>query len=541
MSASTYAQHVSTKQTPQSEPILGSSQVKNSAGGYSFPVDDWTRLHRFLVLGSEGGSYYASERNLTRDNAQVVLRCADADPARTVNFIRDISVSGRAPKNDQAIFALAMLSAHPKAKQAALAAVSDVCRTSTHIFQFVECAEQFRGWGHALRRSVANFYLSKEPRDVAYQMVKYQQRNGWSHRDLLRLSHPKVPPDSAMGVAFDWVSGRDLMSHPHHDELEPIYAFESAKQAATAKEIVALIENHGLVRECIPTKFLNDPEVWDALLVKMPMMAMIRNLGKMSAVGLLKPMSAASQVVAERLRNQELISRSRIHPLSILMAASVYRNGKGLRGSLSWLTDRSILEALDDSFVAAFDGVEPTGKRHLIAVDVSDSMTWCHLAGTFLTPRDAAAALSLVTVRTEKLTHTVSFSCANGNWYRHQDDRLEDLGFDGRTSLDSAIKKVSTCRACGTDCALPMIHALKHKIEADVFVVLTDSETWAGNIHPVQALREYRDKMGIPSKLIVVGMVSNGFTIADPNDGGMMDVVGFDSSAPSVMADFTRA
>jgi hypothetical protein len=33
-------------------------------------------------------------------------------------------------------------------------------------------------------------------------------------------------------------------------------------------------------------------------------------------------------------------------------------------------------------------------------------------------------------------------------------------------------------------------------------------------------------------------MTSNGFTLADPNDRGMLDVVGFDTSVPAVVADF---
>jgi 60 kDa SS-A/Ro ribonucleoprotein len=90
----------------------------------------------------------------------------------------------------------------------------------------------------------------------------------------------------------------------------------------------------------------------------------------------------------------------------------------------------------------------------------------------------------------------------------------------------------------GTDCALPMLWALERGIPADAFVVYTDSETWAGTIHPAQALKAYRDQMGIAAKLIVVGMVSNGFTIADPNDAGMLDVVGFDTATPAVMSDF---
>ena len=45
-------------------PIPGAGQIANSAGGYAWAVDDWVRLDRFLVLGSEGGTYYIGERDL---------------------------------------------------------------------------------------------------------------------------------------------------------------------------------------------------------------------------------------------------------------------------------------------------------------------------------------------------------------------------------------------------------------------------------------------------------------------------------------------
>jgi 60 kDa SS-A/Ro ribonucleoprotein len=86
-----------------------------------------------------------------------------------------------------------------------------------------------------------------------------------------------------------------------------------------------------------------------------------------------------------------------------------------------------------------------------------------------------------------------------------------------------------------------MIWAEKQKVDVDAFVVYTDSETWAGSVHPAQALRAYRQARGIPAKLVVVGMLSNGFTIADPNDAGMLDVVGFDTATPPVISDFARA
>ena len=61
-----YAQHFNPSQTPQSEKA-DARQVPNSAGGFTFTVDCWKRLERFLILGAEGGSYYigASGENPT--------------------------------------------------------------------------------------------------------------------------------------------------------------------------------------------------------------------------------------------------------------------------------------------------------------------------------------------------------------------------------------------------------------------------------------------------------------------------------------------
>lgn len=68
--------------TPQTLPILGT--VPNAAGGHASALNDWARLDRFLILGSEDGSYYATEPVLTRDNAQSVQRAIQADGARAV-------------------------------------------------------------------------------------------------------------------------------------------------------------------------------------------------------------------------------------------------------------------------------------------------------------------------------------------------------------------------------------------------------------------------------------------------------------------------
>ena len=135
-----YTKFFSTKSTPQSEPISGSKQVPNSAGGFAWELDDWARLDRFLVLGSEGGTYYVGEHTLTKDNAVCVARCIAADGIRTIDRIVAISETGRAPKNDQAIFSLAMASklGDEATRRHAYAALPKVCRIGTHLMHFAE-------------------------------------------------------------------------------------------------------------------------------------------------------------------------------------------------------------------------------------------------------------------------------------------------------------------------------------------------------------------------------------------------------------------
>jgi 60 kDa SS-A/Ro ribonucleoprotein len=164
-----------------------------------------------------------------------------------------------------------------------------------------------------------------------------------------------------------------------------------------------------------------------------------------------------------------------------------------------------------------------------------------------LTPRDASAALALVTAATEPDYDVVGFFAGKRGFkkrgrqlYSGYAEGLTPLSISPRQRLDDVVKTVSNLPFGGTDCALPMLYAQAAEREFDTFVIYTDSETWAGDVHPVQALRDYRHASGIDARLVVVGMVSNGFSIADPNDPGMLDVVGFDTATPPLISDFAR-
>lgn len=528
------ARHLNANTTSQREPVIGKAQVQNNAGGYVFQVDDWARLDRFLILGSEGGTYYVGERKLTRDNAAVIERLLKVDGVRLVNRVVEISDSGRAPKNDPAILALAMAAklGTPETKQAANATLAKVCRIGTHLFSYAESVEAVGGWGSGTRRAVGRWFNDKDPRHLAEQLAKYKSRNGWSQRDLLRLTHPiaKSPEHNAL---FHWAVKGELPENYAEiggEGVAFLHACDTIKTCTKPKAAAALIREYKLPREVVPTELLNSVEVWDALLEHMKPEAMIRNLGKMTQVGLLKPLSKHTNFVVGVLGNAEALKRARLHPIKVLAALLTYKQGHGVKGSLTWDTVNQIVDALDSAFYGCFQAIEPTGKRTLLALDVSGSMGGGECGGVpGLTPRVGSAAMALVTAATEKWHHFVGFSTS-----------LVNLAISPKQRLDTVVKTISGLPFAGTDCALPMIWAAKNKVEVDTFAVYTDNETWAGNVHPFQALKQYRQAMGIPAKLIVVGMTATDFSIADPSDAGMLDVVGFDTAAPAIMADFAR-
>jgi 60 kDa SS-A/Ro ribonucleoprotein len=548
-----YLKRHGTRRVPQWAPLAG--QAPNSAGGYSWAVDVWARLRRFLILGSEGGSYYASEWSLTRENAQAVEECVREDGHRAVSEIVRVSTEGRAPKNDPALYALALAAGlgDLDTRRAALDALPQVARTGTHLFQFALFVEGFRGWGRSLRRAVGRWYAAQPVDALAYQAVKYRRRAGVTHRDLLRLAHParrvgagnpELDVSDEHARLFEWVvrgGGTDGLPRL-------VEGFVRVQEAATAREAASFVREYRLPREALDPAHLTSPEVWEALLEEMPMTALIRNLATMTRVGVLAPGSDGTAKAIAQLGDAERIRRARVHPIAVLAALRTYASGRGARGRGEWNPVRAIVDALDAAFYTAFGNVEPAGTRLLLALDVSGSMTGGHVAGVpGLSPRDASAALALVTAATEERYEVVGFFAGKGGYAKRgrqvwsgYSDGLTPLAISPRQRLDDAVKTVSDLPFGGTDCALPMLYAQAQRREIDTFVIYTDSETWAGDVHPAQALRDYRRASGIDARLVVVGMVSNGFSIADPADPGMLDVVGFDTATPQLISDFAR-
>jgi len=537
---------ISTRRTPQSEPdpAVADRQKRNAGGGHAFKISDEARIHRFLTLGTTGGTFYAGEAELTKANADVVLAAARDRGEWLVAEVVKISVAGRAPKQNPAIFALAAVAGlgDEVARKAAFAHLSAVCRTGTTLFQFATYVQQFRGWGRGLREAVGRWYLDRPVEDVAYQAVKYRQRDGWTHADLLRKAHPVFDraADPARSALLDWIVDGEYGEH-----IPPlVHAFERVQSPELpAAKVLATIAEHPLSWEMLPDA-ARTPQVWRALIAKgMPQTALMRQLPTLTRAGVLDDPGTLATVVTQ-LVDPGRLRKARVHPVNVLLAMRTYASGRSVRGSSSWTPKRAIIDALDAAFYAAYGAVEPAGKRTLIALDVSGSMG-ANISGLPLTAREAAAAISLVTLATEPACDIVGFTGGGlygGGLYgsRRRQGPITELSISPRQRLDDVVNYTSRLDFGSTDCSLPFQWAAEKGRDYDTVVVITDNETWAGNVHPHQALAEYRRKVGHEVRQIVVGCTATDCSIADPLDPHSLDVAGFDSAVPNLIADFSR-
>lgn len=512
--------------TPQSQPIPGrTDMVQNNAGGYSFEVSPQDRLERFLLIGSEGGTYYVNEQTLTQENATNIISLIKSDGLTVVATVKGFAEMNRAPKADAGIFVLALCTTYgdKDTKTAAYNAISKVCKTSTHLFTFLANIQNLRGWSRGLRKGVSAFYTSKDPSQVAYQLVKYRNRAGFTHKDALRLSHAK-PTSPEMQDLFAYVTAKDLAEFDLEKGNALVNAFETAQKTTNDKKLITLIKEYRLTWEMIPNSNLNKPEILKALLENMPLTALLRNLNRFSYNGLTEGNTATVKTIVAKLTDPELVEKSGMHPLNIVNSMLTYSSGRGTLGDKTWKPNQKIVDALSDTYDIALKSLPSTGKNILVAVDVSPSMR-APVNGMQMRADQVANILGVTILKAEEEAEMV--------WF---DTGLHTPTIGRRTSVDDVLK--IDPRGNGTDCAQGFVHALKTKIKYDAIVILTDNETWAGNAHGLELLNEYRRKYNKNVKVIEVAMVANPSTNLPVDEKNVLRVVGFDSSVVDVIQSY---
>jgi 60 kDa SS-A/Ro ribonucleoprotein len=514
--------------TPQNQPIPGREKemIQGGSGGWMFDGGIWQMLRRCLLIGTAQGSYYAGKQELTEEFVATIREAIAANPRRVADEILYAS-DGRAINNSAPILALVLLSMGetPEAKKAFMEIFPQVVRTGSHFYEWLNYTKSMRGFGKVVREVGQNWLSREDVKGLAYQLLKYQQRLGFSHRDALRLFHVK-PPTEDHNLLYNWVvkGWKELPTNIPSDALAQIWWYEWLKRNPDNTH-EAILKGR-LTHEMAAPVGKMDKAAWQLLFNEMPIGAMLRNLGSLTQLDVLRADETANiQRIENVLNNKEHLRKGRIHPIDALKALKTYKSGGQLgRSQKTWQPVSRIVDILEKAVELSFDVVEPTGKVFMHAVDISGSMSYGVVNSVGLSCCEIATAMSLVTAKAEKNYMIRGFST-----------EFRDLGITAKDSFSSALQKASNQNFGATDASVTYDWMIKNKFKADVVCFWTDSESWAGYKHPSQALAEYRQKVNPDIKAVYITLGVSRISLVDPKDSLSWDFAGFDPGTPRII------
>ena len=515
------------KGTPQTQPIPGreAEMIQGRSQGWMFDAGIWKMLRRCLLIGTAQSTYYAGKQELTEDFVTVVRQAIAKNPRTVAEEILYAS-DGRAINNSAPILALVLLSMgeEPEAKKAFGEIFPQVVRTGSHFYEWLNYTKSMRGFGKVVREAGKNWFLREDVKGLAYQLLKYQQRYDFSHRDALRLFHVK-PPTQDHQQLFEWVvKGWEILpAEIPSAALAQIWWYEWLKRNPDNTP-EAIAQGH-LTHEMANPVGKMDKSAWQLLFNEMPIGALLRNLGSLTELGVLGSDERDNlQRVEAVLNNKEHLRKGRIHPIDVLKALKTYQSGGRLgRSKKTWNPVDRIVDILEKAVELSFDVVQPTGKVFMHAVDVSGSMGSL-IADMGLSCCEVATTMALVTAKAEKNYMIRGFA-----------NDFRDLGITAKDSFSSAVRKASNQNFGGTDASVAYDWMIKNKFKADVVCFWTDSESWSGSRHPSQALAEYRQKVNPNVKAVYITLAPYQITLVDPQDPLSWDLGGFDPGMPRII------
>ncbi|EAW36821.1 TROVE domain-containing protein [Lyngbya sp. PCC 8106] len=519
---------VSQNKTPQNQPLPGrkTEMTQGRSGGWMFKADIWQVLRRCLLIGTSQGAFYAGKYELTQEFVDTIQLAIEADPRRVGDEILYAS-DGRSINNSAPILALVLLSMGetPEAKLAFTEIFLQVVRTGSHFYEWLSYTKAMRGFGKVVREAGKAWLSNQDVKGLAYQLLKYQQRQGFSSRDALRLFHVK-PTTEDHDLLFNWVMNgwEELPSDIPSEALKQIWWYEWLKRHPDKTH--KAISQGRLTHEMAAPVGKMDKQAWQLLFNEMPIGAVLRNLGSLTQLGILSMNERKNiQRVAHVLNNREYLRKARIHPIDVLKALKTYQSGGSLgRSKKTWTPVSRIVDILEEAVELSFDVIEPTYQVFVHAIDISSSMSWNTVSSIGLTCCEIATTMALATAKAEKDYFIRGFST-----------EFIDLKITAKDSFKTAINKANSKNFGGTDATVVYDWMMRQKLQADVICFWTDNETWAGQKHPSRALAEYRQKINPKIKVVYVTLAPYNITLVDPNDDNSWDIAGFDPGTPRLI------
>jgi 60 kDa SS-A/Ro ribonucleoprotein len=345
------------------------------------------------------------------------------------------------------------------------------------------------------------------------RVFKNSVGNDPSMADVIKMVHPK-PGSRSREALYAYLIGKDK-----YVRYLP----------ALVKTYEGFKKGEGEVPD-VPFEMLTALELsesqWKDIARKMSWTQLRMNLNTLLRHGVFKDKEMV-RFVAAKLGDKELVTKTKVFPYQIF-TAFLYMDDA---------MPREINEALQDALEASLDNIpDLKGKSVYVFPDVSGSMS------SPVTGNNGTASTKMRYVDVAALVAAALYRKGAVVWA--VDTSLHMLNVNPRDSVATIADKLRKFGGGGTDLSLPLQEINKQRIDVDLLLYISDSESWAddsfgwyshrtGKMAQFEALKQRNPK----ARMINIDLMP-GRTKQESNRKDILNVGGFSDRVFDVAVDF---
>ncbi|XP_013167002.1 PREDICTED: 60 kDa SS-A/Ro ribonucleoprotein-like [Papilio xuthus] len=300
------------------------------------------QLTRFLHLGREEPKYYPGcwsshdYYDVSKLKAIDYALANGSNNTEVVDIILKAYKQGWCTRFETIAFALTkcLLHGSPAVKEATYKAASEICVSAEQLmifnnFTWVLKTGNGRGWC----KHVREWYLKKEPMELAKELTRVKSRHGRSHKTLLRKSHVKIAEnDHARGAVikyglFGLKRAKQLVDNAEgtkeiFDYIQKVEDFRRCEDPVAA---AAIVRKNSFTLDHVPGHLLTSQEVWNAVLPQLSLEDVLLNIQRIHNMGFLAADSTTTAIIVSMLSDKNVIKKSQVTPLAVYITMVNYQ------------------------------------------------------------------------------------------------------------------------------------------------------------------------------------------------------------------------
>jgi 60 kDa SS-A/Ro ribonucleoprotein len=431
---------------------VDANATRNNAGGVAYKMADKEAFVKLIsTLTFRDSAYVAAETQL-RTLVELAKKVDDIFLAKAIVYSHEVAKMKDVP----AVLTVLLSTRNSELTKTVFRRVADA-RFVSNIIAAVRCGKLGRrSLGARLAKEIEFWLNNLTPMAFANACVS---KNGIKMKDVISLAHPR-PNSLTRQVMFGWAMGKMTAEDANQlpSELKALEAWREGSVPESIQELRGMFE--------LLTGHAQTTEQWTYIARQATWNQTIKNLNTFARHGVFND-KQVTELIVNRLINQDLIKKSRAHPTQLLMAYL------SVDSAVPTVVKDALVFAVDE-LISALDVFQ---GRVLVGLDVSRSMTTTPATGhdskgnsSKLNCMQASSLFAIATCRQNPAAKMMLFDT--------KEVRPERYGVNLKDSVLRSAEKLSQILGGGTSCHLVLERALADDVELSAILMFSDNESW---------------------------------------------------------------